>query len=189
MADKKSRMRFPRKTVYVATAFALLVVVAGFGIAQTLTITQGIAEQGQGVYHGTNQIAWWTETDAGVSVLPTNPFGTLSTTVGTPTPLASTTTSYGINTQVGNDEAQFWKFTEDTTAVVNTELEIAFTVSTGSSPVVATDTVFVQTQTADPGTALTFSLFYDLGSASSGTIVLNSVTEITQQCSVPGTCP
>jgi hypothetical protein len=113
----------------------------------------------------------------------------LSTTVGAPTVLAGGATSYGVNAPVLNDIAHFWKFTESAGAPVNTELEIQLTVSTGVVPTVAAVTVYVETQASSPGSAITFALYYDLGSPSAGTITLNSVTQISQECTGVGTCP
>jgi len=185
MVPSNSSKRFPRRTVYVATAFTLLAVIAGFGIAASFTVTQGPAINGGGVYHATNSIPWWTEASAGVAVIQTPVPATLSATSATPTVLAGAATSYSVNAAIG----QYWKFTESAGATASIELEIAFTVSTGAVPAVTTTIVFVETQATTPGAALTFTVFYDLGSPASGTITLNSVSELSQQCSAVGTCP
>jgi hypothetical protein len=189
MVDTKPGKRFQRRTIYMATAFTLLAVVAGFGMAASFTVTQGPALAGSGVYHSTNSIAYWTESSVGVGVQPTVLPTTASTTVATPTVLAAAATSYGINTAVANDVGQYWRFSEAITATANTELELAFTVSTGVAPVVTTLTVFVETQATIPAVATTFTFYYDLGSPATATITLNSVTEIAQACSAVGTCP
>ena len=181
--------RFARRTVYVATAFALLAVVAGFGIAASFTITQGPALNGGGVYHATNSIAWWTESSAGVAVIQTPVPTTLSATATAPTVLPIAASSFAVTAATANDVGQYWKFSEAAGATASTELEIAFTVSTGATPTVTTTTVFVETQATSPGAALTFTIFYDLGSPAAGTITLNSVSELSQQCSTVGTCP
>jgi hypothetical protein len=174
--------------VYIATGFALLAVVAGFGMA-AFTVTQGPALAGGGEYHATSAIAFWTETDVGVSVQPTVLPTLLSALVATPTVLAAAAANYGVNAPTAGDIGQFWKFTEAAGATVNTELELSFTVSTGAVPTVTTQTVYIETQAVAPAGALVFSFYYDLGSAGAGTITLNSVTEIAQQCSAVGTCP
>jgi hypothetical protein len=186
MGNTKPGKRFARRTVYVATGFALLAVIAGFGMA-TFTIQQGAALNGSGEYHGTGAIAWWTESDVGVSIQPTALPVTLSTVVGTPTVLAAASTSYGVNLAVANDVAQFWKFTEAVGAAASTELELSFTVNSGAG--ISTITAFVETQVAPPVGGATYAFYFDLGSASTGTITLNSVTEIAQQCTAVGTCP
>ena len=188
MVNEKPPKRLQRRTVYVATAFALLAVLAAFGMAASLTITSGPPLAGGGEYHATNSIAWWTESDVGVSIQPTVLPTTVSATVGTPTTLVAGT-AYGINAAVAGDVGQYWKFTEATTMTINTELELSFTVSTGAGPTITTTTVYILTQAAAPGAAVTFAFYYDLGSAATATIQLNSVTEIAQQCSAVGTCP
>jgi hypothetical protein len=189
MVNSQPSKRIPRRAVYVATAFALLAVVAGFGIAASFTVTQGPAINGSGVYHQTTAITWWTDSSESVAVQPGVLPATLSGNPAAPTTLAAAATSYGVNTAIANDIAQSWKFTEGVTASANTELELAFTVSTGVAPVVTTVTVYVETQATIPATATTFGFYYDLGSAATATITLNSVTEIAQQCSAVGTCP
>jgi hypothetical protein len=173
----------------LGTAFALLAIVAGFGMAASFTVTQGPVITGSGVYHATNAITWWTDTSESVAVQPTVLPATLSANPTAPTTLAAVATSYGVNPAVQNDVGQSWKFTEATSATAATELELAFTVSTGAAPVVTTLTVYVETQATIPATATVFTFYYDLGSPAAGTITLNSVTEIAQQCSAVGTCP
>jgi hypothetical protein len=189
MVTTNSGRRFPRRTVYVATAFTLLAVIAGFGLAASFTVTQGPAITGGGVYHATNSIAWWTEASAGVAVIQTPVPTTLSGTATAPTVLAGAASSYAVAAATANDIGQYWKFTESAGAPISTELEIAFTVSTGATPAVTTTIIFLESQTTSPTGALTFTIFYDLGSPASGTITLNSVSELSQECSAVGTCP
>jgi hypothetical protein len=189
MVSTKPGRGIQRRTIYLGTAFALLAVVAGFGMAASFAVNQGPAINGSGVYHGTNSILWWTDLSESVAVQPTVLPATLSGNPAAPTVLAGVATSYGANVAVPNDISQSWKFSEAPTAIINTELELAFTVSTALVPVVTTVVVYVQTQAAIPGVATTFTFYYDLGSAAAGTITLNSVTEIAQMCSAIGTCP
>jgi len=186
MGSTKPGKRLARRTVYVATGFALLAVIAGFGMA-AFTVTSGAALNGSGEYHATNAIAWWTESDVGVSIQPTALPATASNVVGTPSLLPGVAASYGVNTAVAGDVSQFWKFTESAGATASTELELSFTVNTAAG--VTTITSYVETQAAPPGAGATFTFYFDLGSAGAGTITLNSVTEIAQQCSAVGTCP
>ena len=178
-----------RRLVWGGTIVALLAITGGWVLAANFTITLGNTETGAGAYHPTALLTWWSEASVGVGtqpgVLPT----VLSTTVATPTVLAAAGTNYAINAPTAGDVVHFWKFTEATTAPVNTELELQFTISTGAVPTVTQVTVYIESQAAAPATAQTFVLFYDLGSVSSGTIVLNAVTEIGQQCAAVGTCP
>ena len=189
MTNLRPERKYQRRTIYLATAFTLLAIVAGFGMAASFAVTQGPAIQGSGVYHATNTIAWWTDGNDGVGVQPTALPATISATAATPTVLAAAATNYGVNAAVSNDIGQYWRFTEATTATANTELEVAFTVSTGVAPVVTTVVGYIETQATIPGVATTFTFYYDLGSPATATITLNSVTEIAQQCSAVGTCP
>jgi len=157
-------------------------------MAASFAVNQGAVETGSGAYHGTAALTYWTETTAGVTTQAGTP-AVLSAIMATPTVLPAAGISYGVNAPTLNDVTHFWKFTEATTSPVSTELELEFTVSSGAVPVITLVTVYIQTQAVIPGTAVTFTLFYDLGSASSGTITLNSVTEISQQCGAVGTCP
>jgi len=187
-----SRARSPnakRRLVIAGTIISLLAISAGWVVAVSLSIQLGGTETGAGTYHATASLTYWTESDVGVASQPSVLPSGLSTTVGTPTQIAGTGQDYAINTAVANDVAQFWKFTEATSAPAATELELQFTVSTAAIPVITEVTVFIETQATIPGTAQTFVLYYDLGSVAGGTIVLNSVTEISQVCTSVGTCP
>jgi len=170
------------------TIVALLVLSGSWVMAASFAVTQGPTETGSGVYHGTSSLTYWTEATAGVSTQAATP-PLLSTTVGTPTVLPAAGTTYGINAPVVNDITHYWKFTEVTTAPANTEVELMIAVSTGVVPTVTSVIVYVETQAVIPGTAQTFVLYYDLGSPASATITLNSVTQVSQQCSAVGTCP
>jgi hypothetical protein len=183
------RPNLPAKVVYVATFFAMAAFVGGYAMAGALTISQGPAESAGGNFESTNSIAWWSQASVGLtsvaSPLPTQ----LATTSSSPTVLAATGQAYLINTGAAGDVAHFFKMTESTSAPVSTEIEVVFTVSTGLSPVITTVTVFLESQSTAPGTAQTFVLEYDLGSPTSASIVLNSVEQISQQCTAVGTCP
>ena len=178
-----------RRSVLGGTIIALLLLTMGWVVAVSFSIQNGSTETGAGTYHATSSLTYWAEASVGVATQPGTLPTALSTTVGSPTVLAATATNYAINTATLNDLAHFWKFTEATTAPASTELELAFTVSTGAAPLITQVLVYVETQATVPGTATTFTLYYDLGAPSAGTITLNSVTEVSQQCGAVGTCP
>ncbi len=178
-----------RRSVLGGTIIAMLLLTMGWVVAVSFSIQSGTVETGSGMYHATSSLTYWTETSVGVGTQPGTLPTALSTTVGTPTVLAGAAANYAINPATLNDLTHFWKFTEATTAPVSTELELEFTVSTGAGPTITLVSVFVETQAATIGAAITFTLYYDLGSAASGTITLNAVTEISQQCGAVGTCP
>jgi len=187
LSNKLPNMR--RRLVWGGTIVALLAITGGWVMAASFSITNGSTETGAGSYHGTTSLAWWSEASVGVGTQPGTLPTALSVTAATPTVLPAAGTNYAINTPTAGDVVHFWKFTEANTAPVSTELELQFTVSTGAGPTVTQVTVYVESQATAPATAQTFVLFYDLGSPSSGTITLNSVTEIGQQCASVGSCP
>ncbi len=189
MAPSGKLPNMRRRLVWGGTIVALLAISGGWVMASSFTITQGNTETGAGSYHTTSALAWWTEASVGVGTQPGTLPTALSTTAGTPTVLSAAGSNYAINTPTAGDVVHFWKFTEATSAPTSTELELQFTISTGAGPTVTQVTVYVESQATAPATAQTFVLFYDLGSPASGTITLNSVTEIGQQCASVGSCP
>ncbi len=176
-----------RRTLLGGTLIAMLLLTGGWVASAAFTVTNSTTEIGSGNYHGTAGITGWSETSVGVTTVPGTVPAVLSTTVGGPTVLPGAATTYAINAPTAGDLAHYWKFTEATTAPVSTELELAFTVSTGTG--ITAVTSYVETQTTAPGAAIVFTLLYDLGSPAGGTITLNSVTEVSQQCAAVGTCP
>jgi hypothetical protein len=184
-----NRLRIKPRHILGGTIVALLIIGGSWVMAASFAITQGTTETGSGVYHSTTALTYWSELSAGVATQPGTAPTALSITVGTPTVLAAAGTNYAINTWTLNDIAHFWKFTETTAAPLSTEVELQIAVSTGSPATVSNVVVFVETQAAAPSGALTFTLWYDLGSPSSATITLNSVTQVSEQCAAVGTCP
>jgi hypothetical protein len=180
--------RLKPRHVLGGTIVALLVIGGSWVMAASFAVTQGPQEIGSGVYHGTAALTYWTESAAGVGTQTATPT-VLSTTAATPTVLPAAGTNYGVNAPVINDIEHYWKFTEATTAPASTEIEMQISVSTGAVPVVTSVIVYVETQATIPGTAQTFVLYYDLGSPATATITLNSVTQVSEQCSAVGTCP
>jgi hypothetical protein len=180
--------RLKARHVIGGTFVALLVLGGGWVMAASFAISQGPIETGSGVYHGTAALTYWTETSAGVTTQAGTPV-LLSTTAGTPTVLPAAGTSYAVNAPTLNDVTHFWKFAEATSAPASTEVELQISVSTGVIPAVTTVVVFVETQVTVPATAQTFILYYDLGSAATATITLNSVTQISEACTAVGNCP
>ncbi|MCI4322012.1 MAG: hypothetical protein L3K18_01875 [Thermoplasmata archaeon] len=179
----------PAKTVYMATVLAILTFAAGFALAAAFSVTNGPNENGNGNYEATGSIPWWTQSAVGLSSVPVTVPTALSSAVATPTTLAATGQLYMINAGTVGDLDHFFKFTESPSAVASTELEVTFTISTGSTPTPNVVTVYVEMQATVPTSAQTYTLAYDLGSAASGTIVLDSFQQLSQQCSSVGSCP
>jgi hypothetical protein len=179
----------PAKTIYTATMLAILTFAAGYAIAATFSVTNGPNENGNGNYEAAGSIPWWTQSAVGLGSVPVSVPTALSSAVGTPTTLAATGQMYMINAGTTGDLDHFFTFTEASSAVASTELVLTFTISTGSTPSPSTVTVYVESQTTVPTSAQTYTLAYDLGSAASGTIVLDSFQQISQQCVSVGSCP
>lgn len=189
MSSSNRTSRVSRKTIWIATALAMAAVIGGWAAAASLSITQGTTETGGGAYHGASQISYWTEASVGLAIQPTPLPGAVSTSPASPTQLAGVATNYAINTPLAGDVSHYWKFTEAAGAPATTYLELQFTVSTGGGPTVTSIIAYIWTQGSSPVSAITFAFYFDLGSPSSGTITLNSVTEITQVCAGLNVCP
>jgi hypothetical protein len=183
------RARVSVKAIYLATALSLAAFVGGYAMAGSLTVSSGGTEAGSGNYETTSSISWWTQSTVGLAAFPSGTITTLSATATGPTTLAATGQSYGINAGTAGDVAHYFKMTESSGAPTSTELEIVFSISTGATPTINTVTVFIESQGTAPSSAQTYTLYYDLGSAASASIVLNSVQQISQQCSSVGSCP
>lgn len=183
-----NQARVTAKAIYVATALTIAAFVGGFAMAGSLTISQGTPEAANGNFETTSSISWWNQASVGLSSTPSPVPTQLSTTAGTPTVLSSSQ-GYLINTGTAGDVAHYFKMTESAGATASTELEIVFTLSTGSTPTLSTTTVYLETQSSSPSSSVTVTIYYDLGSATSGTIVLNSVQQISQVCASVGSCP
>jgi hypothetical protein len=183
------RFRVKPRHVLGGTIVALLIIGGSWVMAASFAITQGTTETGSGVYHGTSALTYWTEASAGVATQPGVAPTALSLTVGTPTVLPAAATNYAVNAWTLNDIGHFWKFTEATSAPVSTEVELQIAVSTGSPATVTNTAVYIETQSTAIGSAVTFTLWYDLGSPATATITLNSVTQVSEQCTAVGACP
>lgn len=183
-----ARPRVSAKVVYAATALCLVTFGAGYVLAAaTVTNTTGSSN---GNYIVEGGIPWWTLPTANpstITLVPSPAPTSANATVATPTRLGAVGQGYMVNTGTAGDIAQGFKFTEATSAPSSTEIEIAFVVSLGSGTV--SETVYLETQVASPTSALTFTLYVDVGSAASATVTINYAEEISQVCSSVGSCP
>jgi hypothetical protein len=161
---------------------------AGLAVGSAIgaaTVSTGGGDFGAGQYSKGSALGWWTTSGIVYLAALGTPPTSASQTVGTPTVLSTTSgTSYMINTGVSTDKAVEFQFHETTSAPVNTELELQFTVTVNS--VVSTVTVYAETQTSAPGSTLTFNLMYDAGAA---TVTVNNEQQVSQVCSSVGACP
>jgi hypothetical protein len=183
MERAKTNLRVPNRTILFATSLVAVAFAIGFVFASGVSFSTGGTENGFGTSHTTSSPTWWSESSVGIGTQGTPPT-TLSTTVATPTVLAASSTTYDVNTGTAGDWVHFWKFSETTGAPTSTELELQFTVVESSTTVQSTS--YIETQATAPGSTLTFTLEYDLGSAA---ITVNSVVEVSQTCVAVGTCP
>ncbi len=178
-----------RRATYIFTILLMVVFGTGYAIAAGLTVTNGSAENGSGVYHtATNNPTWWTESSVGVGTVPPGTTSLTASTAAAPGVLTVGATTYGANTVTAGDVGHFWKITEASGAPINSELELSFTVSTGAGPTITTVTVYIETQATSPGSNVLFTFYDDVGSGSTGPVV-NNVQAIWLQCSAVGTCP
>ena len=182
-----NKPRVPAKGIYAATVIALLTFGAGFAFA-AISVSPS-TETGQGNYVNTASIAWWSlsaSNPGAVAVVPSTVPTSLSTTIGTPTVLPASATSYMVGSGTAGHIAQVMKFTETTAAPINTEVEVTVTVNAAST---TTTTVYIETQSAAPSANIVFTLYIDVGDASAATITINYAEQISQQCSSVGSCP
>lgn len=181
------RPKISVRTVYVATAVALITFGAGYAFA-AISVTNGTLTGG-GNYVGNAALAYWSLSagnPTAIGVVPSAVPGSVSVTVGTPTVLPATATSYMVNTGTAGDIAQVLKYTETTAAPLNTEIEVTITVSAAS---VISTTVYVETQATALGANTVFTFYVDVGSASAATVTVSYAEQISQVCSAVGTCP
>jgi hypothetical protein len=182
-AARRAAWRIPLAVIAGLSAAAF---VAGFAYA-TLTVTAGAAEHVGGDQAIGNYLGAWSEVSALRSSVPAPAPGAVSTTVGSPTPLASANTSFVLNPATANDTALQWNFSELTSAPPGAEIEITFTITTGVTPTTATFTVYVQTQATAPSYDLVFWFYWDSGGT--GALAVDSDQTVSQQCAGVGNCP
>lgn len=185
-----SENRPPLRVIYVATAVTVIAFVGGYALAGALTIGTGPTEAANGSFESTTAISWWSQTAIGLAAMPSPVPGSVAgTTAGSPQVLGSTTLAYALNAATAGDVTQYFKMTEASGAPASTELSIVFTLSVNATPVAKIVTAFLETPSSSPSSAVSYTFYYDLGSATGGTIVLNSVQEISQTCASVGSCP
>jgi hypothetical protein len=157
-------------------------------VAMGAVLVTSSSRTGAGAQVGGGNLAYWVQVDFdNETTVPAGTVTSLSTTVGSPTSLAATATTYGVDATTHGDAAVRWNFTETTSAPVSTEVELTFTIATGTNFAKTTEKVYLETRATAPGAPITFSLLYDVGSTTAP--VLDSSLEISQQCSSVGTCP
>jgi hypothetical protein len=159
--------------------------VSGFAAA-ALVITHGAAS-GSGTRTAGVLLSYWTQTNSTLGNIPATAPATASTTVASPTRLASAAEGYSLNTATAGHNATDWWFTETSSAPINTELELNVILTTGASPGTQTSfKVYFETQATAPGATIVFEIYYDSGTTG---VAFDWSETWTDQCSAVGTCP
>jgi hypothetical protein len=182
MQQTKKNGRIQSRTILLATGLVVIAFAVGFAFAAGINFTNGATESAIGNSHATGTPTWWSEQTIGVGIEGAS-VPVLSSSMAAPTELGSSSSSFSINPEAQGDWTHEWRFTEAAGAPTNTELQIDFTIVEGGGTIETTS--FVETQATSPGSALNFTMAYDLGSA---TITLESVVEVSQTCPSVGNC-
>ena len=185
------KRRISGRLIGVATIVAMVTFGAGFALA-SLTVSNSTGSTGNGNYLSDSSLAYWglsATNPTTVGVAPSGGLTAVSTTLATPSQLnGGGGTLYSVGTVTTGDIVQILRFSETTSAPLSTEVEINFSISTGSG--LTTTTAYIETQASAPGSTLTYSFYLDAGSAASSSVMINYAIQISQQCSVlDTTCP
>jgi len=173
----------------VVLALVIAAGIAGFAAGAALKITNNGTIRGIGEYVSTSGIStWWTAGEVESTTIPATVPGAVSTTVGTPTVLPASNANYTLNAATAGSKAILWEFVENTTAPPSTELELNVNISVGPSATVSI-VAFVETQSSAPVANLTFQFYYQTGVVTLTKTVIQSFTEVSQQCTSIGVCP
>jgi hypothetical protein len=185
------KRRISSRIIYIAVIASVVTFLAGYAIAG-LTVTNS-SQSGNGNYVGAGNIPWWSDANtpaAAVKVIPSSGTSAVSVVQGTNTLLPSSATSYTVGTVTAGDIAEVLVFSELSSASLSTFFEVVFTLSTGAGPTVTTTTAYLETQATAPGGTILFTFYLDAGSASSSSVTINSVQQISQLCgSTAASCP
>jgi hypothetical protein len=178
-------------TVATALAFASGLVLAAYTIGN-------LSETGGGNYVNAVDISWEdlaATNPTSVGLVPSTVPGALSSSAASPTILPTSATSYSIGSAMAGDFAVIFHFQEQTSAPTSTELGVTVWVSysvnsgSGATTFLGSATFYVETQTTIPGSAVTISAYFDLGSPSVGALLINFAETALVVCSPIGTCP
>lgn len=170
----------------VLAAGTILAVAA---LAAPTVISAGGSENGAGAYGGQSALAYWTWQSSGFRSMPGG-LALLSTTVGTPTLLprvATGTTMYRINAATAGQSAVLWSFSMTTAAPLSTEIELRFVAGTSGSPTHIT--AYVETPNPGAGAAITFSFYFDAGTAPANGFTVETAQAVALACPTVGNCP
>jgi hypothetical protein len=180
-APRRRALRRPTSVRWTALILGLAFAGGFVATAAAYQIVNG-SETAHGSYVGQLELTWWKPTEVLLTTIPASTTAA-STNPASPTVIPAAGTTYAVNTATHLDNALEFIYSEQTTAVASTELEITFTVTAGTTTTV---TVYIETQSTIPATAQTFNFLFDGGSA---TAVFHVWQQTTQVCPSVGSCP
>ncbi|HLM91829.1 MAG TPA: hypothetical protein VK424_07270 [Thermoplasmata archaeon] len=172
----------------VTAGVALLVLVSGFAAAASFHV--GLSPENLGAESSkTGFLTHWQFVGAARGTTPAPVPRVWSAAVATPTRLPRASGTALVRAGVTGHTAASWTFNETVGIGVSTEIVIEYTVNyvVGGIPHTAAGSVFVETQRRAPAGPLTFTVYWDSGTAAAVTIV--SLLEVSQLCSAVGVCP
>jgi hypothetical protein len=183
-----TKRRISTRVIYIAVVASVLTFVGGYALA-ALTVTNG-TQSGSGNYEGTGAIAWWSDPNtpaAALGLIPSSGTSAVSVAQGTNTVLGAAATSYTVGTVTAGDIAEIFKFTETSSATINTYFEVVFSISAAT---VTTQTAYLETQATAPAGSVVFTFYLDAGSAASSSVTIAYVLQISQLCgATAASCP
>ena len=187
MRKHSSQRRFALGFLAVGGA-ALVIAVATVTGAVPLRITHA-NETANGSQSSAEFLVHWQQTGEMTGAIPAAVPALLSGAVGAPTVLPGANARETINPGTARHTALLWTFDETVGITTSTEIEVQFTVdyTVGTTPAKFSTTVYLETQAAAIVRTLTFTLYFDAGTAAA--VEFSSGLEVAQVCTAVGTCP
>ncbi len=176
----------PRLFAGSSIALVLGLLLSG-GLGASAQLLSGVTEVGGGSNVGELSVSYWTWASTAVWKIPVTVPALASSTVGTPTRLATGGGALVLDAATAGNASVRWEFVESTAAPHSTEIELRFTV--GLSGPAASFRTYLETQTATPTGALTFFLFWDAGTVAPTGITIETMQVDVLACSSVGHCP
>jgi len=167
---------------------AIVLLIASITGAAGFKITHS-TETGNGSKSSAQFLVHWEQTGQLAGAVPRRVPGLLSAAVATPTVLPGINGREMVNPGTAGHTALEWTFAEAVGIPVSTEIELQFTVhyTVAGTPTVFETTVYLETQAGAIVRALTFTVYFDAGTAAAVDFV--SGFEVAQVCVAVGTCP
>jgi hypothetical protein len=166
---------------------ALGVLAIGIVAAVGTQISNGGTETGAGAYVSEHPLAYWEWEGTALGTIPAAVPPAVSTTVGAPTRMPRGGATYVINPSEAGQTSVEWTFEETTAAPGRTELAITFV--DGLTSAASSITVYLETGFRAPGTAVTYSFYWDAGTFAPAALDIETMSTTVQACTAIGTCP